>query len=498
MSEVIDRARLLDAMASLGTAPVGDRATFLMPRATKRILDPQVTVVLGARGSGKSSLASFLTGDGRSLDERLGGARTHSIPLSIYFDAFSQRSTRHADALVLDGFVKEVDDEGLRNYWLASLWVKFLELFEHDAPSGTVDVPTKELLTEATRLAREDPPSLAHLKAHERAKFVTAIDRFEHVIASVGTKVNLAPERVTFTAVYDDLDAVGAFDPTLRARFIRALLAMWSTFSTRYKHIRAKIFLPADLFDLRQFDTLDVSKLMARAERLEWDVPSLYRLTLRHLGAQGADVRAWLESLGVRFRESEGEGWIPDEPSDEATKRWLTATLRSVVAVNGTRSVVQQWIPNRLRDGRDRVAPRSMLTFFRESARLAKERPSRARREHLFSVEDSVDALVTVGARRIEDVREVYEWVDRLLMLRGRVAPLPRAEVEALLASDAPTAPNPTRPRDGRTVTTELVRMGMLRELGPHDQLDVPDLFARPLGVLRRAPDADVTRASNT
>ncbi|MFO0645822.1 MAG: hypothetical protein U0326_06260 [Polyangiales bacterium] len=326
------------------------------------------------------------------------------------------------------------------------------------------------------------------------------LDGFERGVAQAVAAKSFPPERITVTAVYDDLDAVGAFDPTLRARFIRALLAMWSTFSTRYKHIRAKIFLPADLFDLRQFDTLDVSKLMARAERLEWDVPSLYRLTLRHLGAQGADVRAWLESFGVRFRESEGEGWIPEEPSDEVTKRWLTATLRSVVAVNGTRSVVQQWIPNRLRDGRDRVAPRSMLGFFRESARLAQERSPRARRDHLFTVEDSVDALVTVGARRIEEVREVYEWVDRLLMLRGRVAPLPRAEVEELLAFDAPTAPNPTRPRDGRTVTTELVRMGMLRELGPHDQLDVPDLFARPLGVLRRAPDADATptRASNT
>jgi len=265
---------------------------------------------------------------------------------------------------------------------------------------------------------------------------------------------------------------------------------MWTTFSTRYRHMRAKIFLPSDLFDLRLFDTLDVSKLMARAERLEWDTPSLYRLVLRHLGAEGEDVRAWLVSFGVVFHDTGDDGWMPDEPPEDVTRRWLSATLRVIVAAHGTRSYVDKWISNRLRDGRDRVAPRSMLGFFRESARLALARPPRSHWNHLLAVDDAVEAIGTVGAQRVDEIRAVYPWVDRLEHLRGRVVPLPRPEVEAILSADAPSAPRPTVPREGQAVTTELVRLGMLREVGGRDRLDVPDLFVRHWGVLRHAASA--------
>jgi energy-coupling factor transporter ATP-binding protein EcfA2 len=480
MSGELDRARLLDAMASIGMSELGDPKTFLMPRAAKRILDPAVVVVLGARGSGKSSLAAFLTGHHKSVESTVARARTHGLPLSYCFDAFCQRGTAHPDASVLDPFVRNADDETLRDFWLQWLDVRL----SYMSTEGIA--PIDKVLDDAMALGRRDPMHLARLGEPARAQFIAKLDDFEKSNAA-GAKPAL-PHGPIFTAVYDDLDMVGAFEPAVRLRFIRALLGLWTSFSSRYRNLRAKIFLPADLFDLRLFDTLDVSKLMARAERLEWDVPSLYRLVLRQLGAQGDDVREWLESLGVRFVDQGENGWVPDEPTDEATKRWLAATLRSVVAVHGTRSVVQQWIPNRLRDGRDRVAPRSMLGFFSESAKVARGRAPRAHWNHLLAVDDAVSALDAVGSRRVEEVREVYEWVDRLLALKGHVLPLPRADVEALLEADVLDAPRPTRPRDGRTVTTELVRMGMLRELGTGERLDLPDLFVRHFGALRRDP----------
>jgi len=483
MSGAPDRARLLDAMAAIGMAPPGDPKTFLMPKAAKRILDPSVVVVLGARGSGKSSLAAFLTGHSGSPEEASANTGAHGVAFTQCVDAFSQRGMRHADVNVLDPFVRSAGDELLRDYWLS--WLVLLLTAHMHSLSGEDDPDnTLKPVYDVMRQMRHDPTSLGPVDATTRANSVALLDRIEGVLHARSIKEGIGS--TAFTAVYDDLDMVGAFEPSVRLRFIRALLGLWTSFSTRYRHIRAKIFLPADLFDLRLFDTLDVSKLMGRAERLEWDVPSLYRLVLRQLGAQGDDVRGWLESFGVTFREQGTNGWIPDEPSDEATNRWLTETLRSVVAVNGTRSTVQQWIPNRLRDGRDRVAPRSMLGFFRESARLAQSRAPRAHWNHLLAVDDAVSALDVVGSRRVEEVREVYEWVDRLLALKGRALPMARTDLEALLEHDSLDAPKPTPPRDGRTVTTELIRMGMLRELGAGERLDVPDLFVRHFGVLRR------------
>lgn len=468
MSAEADRARLLEAMASLGA---GSPSTFLMPRTAKRLLDPATVVVIGARGSGKSALARFLveTSATRSVPAHVMLQDQGAPPVS-WLDAFSQRETRHPEAMVLDDFVRGADDEMLRGFWLNWLVVS---IFAYGVDIGISPVPPG--FSELHARGRREPAKAFLHTAAERVSLVEMLDVSERRLTDV-----------TFTFVYDDLDLVGAFDPTLRARFVRALLAMWASFSTRYKNLRAKIFVPPDLLDLRQFDTVDVSKLLARAERLEWDTASLYRLVLRHLGQHGPEVRAWLTSFGVTFQDlGDDLGWMPAEPSDEVQHRWLAATLRAIVAVGGTRSGVERWIPNRLRDGNDRVAPRSMLSFFREAARLAQARPPRAHWNHLLSVEDAVGALGAVGGNRVAEVRAVYEWVDRLEALRGKVMPKPRPEIEALLETDPRDAPKATPPRDGRTVTRELIRMGLLRALRVDDLLDLPDLFVEHFGVRR-------------
>jgi hypothetical protein len=465
MSAGGERPQILEAMASLGA---DDPSTFLMPRAAKRLLDPAAVVVIGARGSGKSALARFLVSAGATPSESarrmLGDGGS-----SLWMDAFSQRETRHPGAPVLDDFVRRADDETLRGFWLNWLFVILVGYLNDLGVAGV-----KAFDKVHVRGLRELTKAFVHAP-EERGRVVEALDALDREFAGW-----------TVTAVYDDLDLVGAFDPTLRARFVRALLALWASFSTRYKNLRAKIFIPPDLLDLRRFDTVDVSKLMARAERLEWDTASLYRLVLRHLGQRGPEIRAWLEPFGVAFQDlGEGLGWMPAEPSEDTQHRWLAATLRAVVAVNGTRSTVERWIPNRLRDGQDRVAPRSMLSFFREAARLAQQRPPRANGNHLLSVEDAAGAIGAVGGHRVAEIRAVYEWVDRLEALRGKVMPKPRSEIEALLDTDPRDVPKPTPPRDGRTVTGELIRMGLLRELRVDDLLDVPDLFVEHFGVRR-------------
>jgi hypothetical protein len=472
-----DRARLLEAMASLGP---DDASTFLMPRAAKRLLDPATVVVIGARGSGKSALTRFVIGASvpplgaayRMLKDQGGGVRI------VCFDAFSRHGTSHPDATVLDDFVGRADDEKLRGFWLNWLVVRFLR-FGVD----NLGFDTSPEFDASVALGQRDPAKAFLLDAKERAAMVSALDRLHEKLA-IDAKVS--PSGVAFTAVYDDLDLIGTFDPTLRARFVRALLALWSSFSTRYTHLRAKIFIPPDLLDLRRFDTVDVSKLMAHAERLEWSPASLYRLVLRHLGQRGPEVRAWLETFGVTFEDlGDGLGWMPAEPSVDVQHRWLTVTLRAIVSVNGTTSLVEQWIWNRLRDGQNRVAPRSMLSFFRQAARLAQERPGRAPGDRLLAVDDAVDAIGVVGTDRVAEIRAVYEWVDRLEALRGKGMPKPRPEIEALLATDPRDMPKPTDPRDGPTVTRELIRMGLLRELKVDDLLDLPDVFVEHFGVRR-------------
>ncbi len=478
----LDRQRILEAMATIGTANPGDPRLFLAPRSLKRILNPATVVVLGARGSGKSELAAHLT---QSIETP--GAFQKFLKDKPYpfhcFDAFSQRGPVHPEASVLDSFIQHGDDERLRHFWVSTTFLQFSRKIAEIVPEVESIFPD---IFEVMKHTGGDPRRM--IQVFPAAFCLSSLDSFErHLLEELKNQSIPLLYGYPLLAVYDDLDTVGAFDFELRRRFIRALLVLWTTLSTRYKHLRAKIFLPSDLFDLRLFDAPDASKLMARAERLEWDTLSLYRLVLRHLGAQGEDLRAWLGTFGLRFQEEGESGWVPEEPSEESLKRWLTETLRAVVAVSGTRSAVQQWIPNRLRDGKDQVAPRSMLGFFRESARIALSRPPRASWGRLLSVEDAVGALSRVGEFRIGEIREVYPWVDRMEALRGRVLPLPREQVEALLGRDPARRVRETAPREGHLVTADLVRLGLLRELEGGDRIDVPDLFVSTFGILRGA-----------
>lgn len=488
------RTKLLEAMARLGQK--ANAQTFLLPRGAKRILDPSVVVVLGARGSGKSALARFLvetterdSAVSRGLLTGLGG------PLGLWFDAFSQASTEHPDASVLDAAVRQARDEHLRAFWLGNLGLRLstgmaaIPGFEDHVTDLAKFSEDMEKTRAAAKAMRTNLSNMIDEFSASIAAMAASLDGFEENLAAANRRLPFASPSFYITAVYDDLDAIGAFDPTLRARFIRALLAVWSSLSTRYRYLRAKIFLPADLFDTRQFDTVDASKLLARAERLEWDTLSLYRLVLRHLAHDGPETRAWLQSFDLRFDDLGPElGWMPAEPTEEAVTRWLSASLRAVMDVNGTRSPIQRWIPNRLRDGRDRVAPRTLLNFFRSAAHAALHRSSTSSRGRLFGTDDAIEALRKAGEDRVAEIRGIYEWVDRLGALRGRVVPLPRAQVEALVGTDPDNAPKATRPRDGRTVTEELLRLGMLRDLSVDDLLDVPDVFLGYFGALRVEP----------
>lgn len=493
MSDTTDRQSVLEALASLQTGTREDNpTTFLLPPGVKRLLDPATVLVIGARGSGKSALARFLLG----LHERLASSpadasldllHRHGVAPTAWIDAFSQHGTRHPDAITLDDLVRRSTDDELRGFWLAWFIVQVGEQIQPFSDGSSKDF--FEGVLQRNKLARHDPASPFRTDPQTRSNLLSTLDGIHEGVAQAAQRRGVQTERFNFCAVYDDLDTVGTFDPTLRARFIRALLAMWTSFSTRYRHLRAKIFLPADMFDLRQFDTIDTSKLIARAERLEWDVHSLYLLVLRHLAQSGPPVRAWLESFGMRFRHlDDGLGWMPEAPSERSLRQWLAATLQEVIAIHGTRSHVEQWIANRLLDSKGRIAPRSMLGFFRESARLTLTRPPPAH-GGLIADANAVAAIGVVGAQRVDEIRAVYEWVDRLLNLRGKVLPMPRAAIEALLEGDARDAPRETRARDGKTVTTEIVRLGLLRELRVDDLLDVPELFVEHFGVLRREND---------
>jgi len=478
------RPSLLDDMARLDTAPVPVTATFVLPRSYRTLLAPETFVVRGSRGSGKTALAEWLCTAGPVQPPSCLGVPLEKLEPQYFFDAFSQRNIDHPEPVELDAFVAAASDDELRRFWMATFYFRLFASVIRRSPEVArqmLSVEDIEALGNTVEALRRDPMGLVRNEATWWRAVSSRLDVMD------------GDSRFPFVAVYDDLDAVGAFDPALRVRFIRALLAVWSAYATRFKRLRAKIFLPEGLVDLDRATPYEATRLLRTAAPLQWDHAALYGLVLQHLVQTSDTTRAWLADFGLTAHVVKDiDGWRLDDPpalkDDPRVVAWLTATLRKVVSLYGATSEVQDWIYYRLRDGRHEVTPRTILSFFRAAARIAQRDNETPHRNRLLAPEHAWDAMRHAGAMRFEELRQVYPWCDRLRVVAGRVLPIPREEFEALLDLDPTDEGQTLVPRPGKVVLRELLALGLLNEL-PGARIDVPDVFVRHLRGRRRARD---------
>ncbi len=449
-----ERERLLGAMATVGTHGRGAWRSLLLPRPAEQLLDPSVVVVLGARGAGKTEVATTLCQNRADRIETRADSTERDAPATSYVGALSFESLFGHDL----NAIARWDDAELRRFWL----------------NGLVNA----VAPEAERLLG------MRLVGGQMGE---TLDQIERALARGRAR------GTTITAVYDALDWLEWVPRRAQVAVIESLLALWAELSKRHDHLLAKIFVPSDCCPLDLFCGPGVDDLMVRASRLDWDLPSLYRLVFYQLGATGGDVRSWLESFGVRFRVREVMDWIPDEPHVDVIRRWLAATLPTATGVDARGGSPERWIADHLRDGHGRVAPASMTGFFCEAATHARTRPSGG---HLLTMSDAMSAIDTMAARRVESSDRVYRRVDLLRSLAGRTLPLHRNEVEVALSVGDTGFPHvvtldhraDTTKQDGRAALERLIRLGLLKELDGGARIDMPDLFVRHFDVRRAAP----------
>jgi hypothetical protein len=279
-----DRSQLLDDLEGLShreAENVDQAKTFLPLPSHSLALRPEIVVIRGGRGAGKSALFKLLETLKHSskLRDFFDDKR---IPEAQWLDAFSQIGMSHPEVSTLDSLATDSTDNKLRAYWMVHL-LQRLKSEIPDLPTFSRDI--EKLLTaksdQVTQWAEEGERKLTQVAAS-----LDNIERFlqegnQHVFAS-----------------YDHLDRIGAFDPVIRRRFVATLLALWLSLSNRYKYLRAKIFLREDLFEAGEIAFPDASKLRPRSIAIEWDVESLYRVVVRHLGTS-PKMRLWLSKAGL-------------------------------------------------------------------------------------------------------------------------------------------------------------------------------------------------------
>ena len=240
--------------------------------------------------------------------------------------------------------------------------------------------------------------------------------------------------KVYSLVVFDGLDRSADAWPNV-LRLIQGLLRHALDMRS-YERLRAKVFLRSDQTDETQLATFpDASKVFSSSVALTWPRRDLYGMVWQCLanGPHGKQLRTWMAEGEWKAVEN-GDEAVFRVPaplgSDESLQRELFhAVTGPWMGTDRRRGFPYTWIPNHLADTDGIVSPRSFLTALRAAANDTAERyPEHEHALHYESVKRGVQEASKV---RVRELREDYPWVDRLLdPLLGIVVPCEFRTVE--------------------------------------------------------------------
>ena len=302
--------------------------------------------------------------------------------------------------------------------------------------------------------------------------------------------------------LFDGLDRSADEWPDM-FRLIRGLLR--HALETRsYRRLRVKVFLRSDQVDeAKVADFPDASKVLSSAVQLAWPRRDLYGMLWQYLGngPQSQLLRRLLED-GDWPTEDVGGQQIFRVPAslavdEDIQRERFHAITGPWMGKDPRRGFPYTWVPNHLGDALGTVSPRSFIAALRTAAEDTAARYG----DHDHALHyDSVKRGVQEASKiRVRELREDYPWVDGLLgPLSGTVVPCDFGDIERIWDEqsvldhlsnqiDQDEVKLPPRNMDRRAVGVreDLESLGVFRRL-KDGRVDVPDVFRVGYGLGRR------------
>jgi len=470
------RAELLDLLKlNAGQAESGERPGLeIFPIAEHiRALEPQVVLVVGDRGSGKTQLKNALT------DVKLRKALARQATSVRAPDGEAEWLTgwplsQGPDQITWREFARrhQGSRENLVRVWLAYFVRSLVDRL--DVASSLHEL--RELpLIEAERF-------LATCKDHGQ-EFVALIDALD---------AHLQERNRWLVIAYDELDTVVLDDWEALGTIIRGLVTMWASYARRWQRVRPKIFLRTDFYrHHREIAGADVAKLAANRVELSWSDKNLYGALIKHIVNKDEELRSHLGSTLDLSRDA-ALGWIPRLASANDARKFIHRLVGEFMGADRKKGDAFKWILDHLRDGNKRALPRTLvwLIEFAAERERADMRATGARLLHHVSLRNALDRVSDQYVQQTETNEFVWLPGLRRRLERDREVPWSRKELERLLnhefAGSWSTSGDVRPPGiDPSEVLENLIELGLVRAR-PDGLVDVPDLYLSGLGLKRK------------
>lgn len=488
-STVEDRARNLlqeiTRMGSEGSAEAEPRDLFLkrfLPlREHARALDPEVILVIGDRGAGKTELfrAIQFPAGLRSIQE-FSPSTLPDPQKSDWRVGYSSSEAIFPAELVFRKFAANKQPSDLQIAWLGLL----LRALSREPDLVAKELPDKirqSLLSPEIKLEQLYDVTKEHLE-----DCFSALDRIDRKLT--------ADEQWVFVT-YDELDRVSAGDWGSLQVILRGLIQFWSSYVRRWKRLRPKIFLRRDLFKRAALFGPDVSKIAAQRVELVWTTRSLYALLAKRLINQSDSLRDYFQPCAPKGKDRGDLGWYPAaSQDDEDYRRFVERICGKYMGAAATKGRSFTWIVNHLQDGNGQALPRSMVRLFERAAdiELSTRKAEWPKLIHHTSMRAAIDG---VSESRVQEIEaEEFPWIrkirEKLQSSRPQV-PIDRVELEQLLQINWGGSSIKPPETSGHSLLPFLIELGIFY-LRTDGRVDVRDLYLKGFGLKRKGGIARV------
>ncbi len=395
---------------STGTAEQQENIleTFVETTHVRKALRPEIPLVIGRKGAGKTALF-------RRLAEKSDGNQA-----IVVLAPAKLRKPWHLSA---DGF-KDIEGKLLekklewREFWAAYIaYACFLQLHPHTA--------FKTLLSEQLGLPfRADFASESELL--DRLDAILSVPRCA-LLANDWLKKMDAVSAPRFL-LFDGLDTGFGSAPAERERRTRALEGLFTLYTDRGEsltHLRFKIVLREDIWKKLRFE--NKSHLFGRSVLLAWDKQADYlRVVLRQTLCAPSFAKLIDKSDAQRINEG--------DPDDDLVYRVWNILVGERMK-GGKTTYTANWVWYRLADANTHRVPRALLQLFRAATEWEKDEHQRSAYENtILRPRALMESLDTVSGEALSALMEEFPELTPLqekLQSLGR-SPLPASALEGL------------------------------------------------------------------
>lgn len=453
-------------------------AEIYIPQMHGKALLPEVSIVEGMRGAGKSFWTAVLAND-----------KTRKLIAEVV------KIHRQSDLIVKVGFGLALDDKQFPTSRLIA------SLINKDCTPD--NIWRSVLLRHA--LQAIDKPLPFDDKADAAAIWVNKNrDRADQLLTECDG--DLANKEKVLLLLFDALERLADDWGHIR-EILSAALQIGLECRTR-RAIRFKFFLRPDMVedDDEIWRFADSSKLLHGKVELTWRPNDLFGLILFHLVNSQSAGSAFRQAIRYEqpvWHEVDGVYTLPRDLTvgEQPLRSIVEALAGSWVGTTAKRGFTFKWIPTHLSDAKGRLSPRSILLAFQHAAQWTAERhPNHKNALHYEGIQQGV---VEASKIRIKEIKEDYPWVGPLLdALKGITVPL---KVEDLAGKWNETcietslnAARQTKKLPPRRYSSDLNRSGDLQALvddlvelavfyrTEDERLNMPDIFRVGFGIKRK------------